>query len=103
MNLWKQAWERRDYDAYFARYAAAFAPQKFADRQAWLLDRKEKLAAAGNLKISLNDVRIEQATDSAVVRFKQTYKTDRYSLKADKELHLQKVAGDWLIVQEIAN
>lgn len=103
VNLWKQAWEQRDYDAYVARYAAAFAPQKFADRQAWLLDRKEKLAAAGNLKISLNDVRIEQATDSAVVRFKQTYKTDRYSLKADKELHLQKVAGDWLIVQEIAN
>lgn len=103
LNLWKNAWEQHDYEAYVAMYSENFTPQKFADRQAWLQDRKDKLEKAGELKLSLNDIRIEENPDTAIVRFKQTYKTSSYSLKADKELHMQKTSGNWLIVQELVN
>jgi len=103
LNLWKEAWEERDYEAYVARYVEDFTSQKFSDRQAWLKDRHDKLARAGELKISLNDVKVEENADTAIVRFKQTYQTSSYSLKADKELHMKKTADDWRIVQEIVN
>jgi adhesin transport system outer membrane protein len=103
LNQWKSGWEQHDYHAYVAIYSDNFTPQKFSDRQAWLEDRKEKLEKAGKLKLSLNDVRIEENTDKAIVRFKQTYQTSSYSLKANKELHMQKTDGNWRIVQEIVN
>lgn len=103
LNLWKNAWERHDYDAYIAMYSENFTSQKFPDRQAWLQDRKAKLEKTDKLKLSLKDVRIEENADKAIVRFKQTYQTDSYSLKADKELHMQKTDGNWRIVQEVVN
>jgi len=103
LTQWKSAWEQQDYDAYIAMYAENFTPQKFADRQAWLQDRKDKLEKDRELKISLKDIRIEENADAAIVRFKQNYKTNSYSLKADKELHMQKTDGSWRIVQEIVN
>lgn len=103
MNQWKSAWEQHDYDAYIAMYAEIFAPQKFADRQAWLKDRKDNLKKSRRAEISLKNIGIEENADTAIVRFKQNYKTNSYSLKADKELHMQKTDGNWRIVQEIVN
>lgn len=55
--------------------------------------QKRQAEKAGELKISLKDIRIEENADAAIVRFKQNYKTNSYSLKADKELHMQKTDG----------
>jgi adhesin transport system outer membrane protein len=102
LNLWRNAWEVRDYDTYIATYADSFTPAKFASKEAWQQDRQAKLAQAGDLEINLENIRIDAKDDTAVVRFKQIYKSARYSDVINKELHMQNVAGKWLITQEVA-
>lgn len=100
LDSWKNAWQARDYDAYVAAYADDFVPQKYPSKNAWLQDRKTRLANTDELQIELEDVHSEISGDRAEVRFRQTYRSARYSDTVNKKLQLRNVAGRWLITRE---
>ncbi|MDZ4150788.1 nuclear transport factor 2 family protein, partial [Methylicorpusculum sp.] len=102
LNLWRNAWEARDFDSYIAMYADSFEPQRFSDRETWMQDRKSKLENAANLEIVLENIRIEVKVDDAIVRFKQIYKSAKFSDTVNKVLHLRNIEGKWLIIKELA-
>lgn len=101
LNLWRNAWEARDFDSYIAMYADSFEPQRFPDRDIWMQDRKAKLENAGALEIMLENIRIEAKVDDAIVRFKQIYKSAKFSDTVNKVLHLRNIEGKWLITKEL--
>lgn len=101
LNLWRNAWEARDFDSYMAVYADNFEPQRFPDRETWMQDRKSKLENSGDLEIVLENIRIEVKVDDAIVRFKQIYKSAKFSDTVNKVLHLRNVEGKWLITKEL--
>ena len=102
LNLWRNAWEARDFDSYIAMYADSFEPQRFPDKETWEQDRKSKLESAGDLEIVLENIRIEVKVDDAIVRFKQIYKSAKFSDTVNKVLHLRNIEGKWLITKELA-
>lgn len=101
VSSWKDAWQSKDYAAYIATYADTFVPEKFESREAWDQDRRAKLSSAGTIKIELNDMVIDENADTAVVEFKQVYRSSKARLETKKALHLQKFDDKWLIVKEL--
>jgi hypothetical protein len=53
--------------------------------------------------VELSNVRVDlEDSNSAKVRFKQTYRADGSPIRTSKTLKMEKVGNNWLITQEIA-
>lgn len=103
LNQWRSAWEARDYDTYLATYAESFTPERFADKEIWQKDRRKKFEKTEDLEISLQNIKIDAKDETAIVSFKQAYKSASFSDTVNKELHMQNQYGKWLITKEMSN
>lgn len=100
---WVTAWQNKDYDKYIAHYADSFVPEKPLTRNAWLEQRKKRLATAETIKITLKDINISLEGNRALVDFNQIYATNAYKDTTKKKLLLEKINGNWLIVKETSS
>ncbi|GLS04361.1 hypothetical protein GCM10007860_15080 [Chitiniphilus shinanonensis] len=101
VEAWAKAWSRRDFDAYLAAYSRKFdAPggQRFAD---WAEQRRPRVVGPKYIEVKISGVQVDfQGDDVAVVKFRQSYKSDRLSSTTGKTLVLEKSGGRWLIREE---
>lgn len=95
-----------DFTHYAALYADRFTgikrvgnkkPLSF-DRESWLEDRKTMFKPG--LKVRADDVQVNLAGNSARVRFKQSFATDRFADEGPKELLLIATASGLRIARE---
>ena len=70
-------------------------------KKRWEKIRIERLLAPSFIKIALSNLKISMRGENyAKVNFMQTYQSDSYKDRIKKELFLEKINGEWLIIKE---
>ena len=94
---WAVAWSSRDME----RYVRFYDQENFPN---WAAFRAQKAATFRNndtISVVLENVNVVSADqNSAVVRFRQLYRTERVNLSSMKQLDLVRRNGSWKIVNE---
>lgn len=101
VDAWAKAWSARDVQAYLGKYADDFKPAKGMSREAWAKERQARLQgrkSAITVKVEAAEVSING--DTATVKFRQDYKSDRLAEISRKVLVLAKQDGVWKIREE---
>jgi tetratricopeptide (TPR) repeat protein len=100
VQSWARAWSARDVQAYLSHYASDFDPAGGLSRKAWTEERHERIAGKGRIKVDVDKPQVTTEGNSATVRFRQVYVSDRLSATSRKTLELERQRGKWLIKQE---
>lgn len=101
VNGWRDAWVARDVSAYFKHYSPEFKGQATSAEE-WRSARQRVIGRAGQIELQLGTLEIRrEGDDRAWLTFEQRYKTQSYADKGIKQLQLRRVAGKWLIEQEV--
>lgn len=104
VDAWAQAWARQDVAGYLAAYGRGFTPPDGLTRAAWEAQRTERIRAPKQISVALaqRDLTLDTSGERAVLRFVQTYRSDRFNGSAWKTLELERQGGRWQIVAERA-
>ena len=101
VDSWAEAWGKKDVPGYLAAYSKNFHTPKgerFAD---WAKERHDRILGPKSIDVRVADLKIEFTdNDTAKVRFRQSYKSDRLSSTTGKTLILEKTGNRWLIIEE---
>lgn len=97
---WAKAWSSQEVNKYLNFYAKDFQTPKGESRQAWAQDRRERIEGKGKINVRIDDANVSLDGNTATVKFKQFYSSDRLSATSRKVLVLTKQDGKWLIKQE---
>ncbi|MBL8381684.1 MAG: nuclear transport factor 2 family protein [Burkholderiales bacterium] len=99
---WAAAWSGRDAERYLAAYAAAFVPDRGMNRAAWERARRNRLAGARSIEVTLRNLQVEPvAGERVIARFAQDYSADNYRERGTaKMLVLVREGGQWRIAAE---
>jgi ketosteroid isomerase-like protein len=100
VNAWAKAWSNKDVNKYLARYAKDFQTPKGESRSSWAEDRRSRIEGKGKIDVDIESPQVSMDGNTATVRFRQSYKSDRLSSSTKKTLVLVKQDGAWLIKQE---
>lgn len=100
VESWARAWSAQDVPAYLAHYAGDFAPPGGLTRKAWMEERQARITGKGRIKVSIDKPQVSTEGNTATVRFRQSYVSDRLSASSRKTLELERQRGKWLIRQE---
>ena len=100
VESWARAWSAQDVPAYLAHYALDFNPPGSQTRKAWIEERQARIAGKGRIKVSIDAPQVSTEGNTATVRFRQSYISDRLSASSRKTLELERQRGKWLIKQE---
>jgi len=99
---WAQAWSSQDVDAYLRHYARDFEPDDGLPRGRWERERRIRLGDPEFIEVRLSDVEIELGPtgEEARVTFTQDYRSDDYSDRVRKTMHLSRNGSEWKILSE---
>jgi hypothetical protein len=100
VEAWAKAWSSQNVAKYLAYYAKDFQTPNKQSRAAWADDRRSRIEGKGKIGVRIDDANISIDGNSATVKFKQFYTSDRLSSTSRKTLVLTKQDGKWLIKQE---
>ncbi len=97
---WARAWSAQDMKAYLSAYGSNFQTPKGQNRKAWEADRTARIEGKGHIKVSVESPQVTVKGNTATVKFRQKYVSDRLSTTGRKTLVLEKQGKNWLIKQE---
>ncbi len=98
---WAQDWSSRNFDAYLSHYSMAFKPDRFPTRQAWVENRRPRVARSDSIEVSVSDITVKLINESsAEVRFRQRYDSKSLKVNSLKKLVWAKEAQGWKILSE---
>ncbi len=101
VQSWADAWAGQRVEEYLSFYAGEFTPAGGGSRADWESLRRRRLEAPEYVKLSLALLEIERPADGrAVVRFVQSYESDRFRDTVTKALEMVHTGGGWRIVRE---
>lgn len=96
---WANAWSKQNVGGYVGSYAKGFkAP---GGRSAWEKDRQLKIAGPKSIDVQVDNIKVEFIDENtAKVKLRQDYKSDRLSSSTVKTLTMQRSGNRWLILEE---
>ena len=103
LEQWRDAWSRRDVDAYLGFYARDFTPASGITRSTWAKERRENFASRNDIRIKIRHVTVH-AIDAESVRvwLHQDYASGLYkeilqpkTFLFTREGGAWKIAGEW--------
>jgi outer membrane protein assembly factor BamE len=98
---WRSAWAEKNAVKYLAFYAPEYKGE-YTNRSTWEAQRRQRLAAAKNIRIDMTDARVLiTAPEKARVSMQQRYRSDGFEETGAKSLYLVKRSGKWLIENEL--
>ncbi len=98
---WAQDWSSRNFDAYLSHYSESFKPDRFPSRQAWVENRRPRVARSDAISVSVSEIRVIAKGDArAEVRFRQRYDSRTLKVNSVKRLVWAKEAQGWKIISE---
>lgn len=97
---WAKAWSSQDMKGYLSAYSGNFQTPKGQNRKAWEADRTARIEGKGHIKVTVESPQITVNGNTATVKFRQKYVSDRLSTTGRKTLVLEKQGKNWLIKQE---
>ena len=100
VRAWAGAWSKQDLDAYLAFYAKDFKTPKGETRAQWEAARKQRISTPKKIEVAVESPKVTLKGDSAVVTFRQAYRSDNLKIKGSKTLHMVRGDGRWLIQEE---
>jgi len=101
MERWRDAWGRRDANAYLGAYAPDFKLPDTYPRARWEAQRRERVSRPSSIVVRTITPVVSFAADgSATVRFIQTFQSNSYRETISKVLVFGLYQGKWLIREE---
>lgn len=100
LRAWLKAWSDRSYARYALHYSTAFEPADGATREVWSERKKSLMESARFIQVDINIVSLQVDGPLASVRVNQTYRSDRYSDTARKDLLLRLEGNQWRFISE---
>lgn len=100
VESWAKAWSNQDVNKYLSYYAKDFQTPNGESRSNWADDRRSRIEGKGKINVRIEDLNVKVEDNSATVKFKQYYTSDRLSSTSRKVLVMTKHDGKWLIKQE---
>lgn len=101
---WAKAWSEKNSDAYLAYYAPAFRVPGGEARAKWEAARRERIGKPASIEVTVGSPAVSfESSERAVVKFLQSYKSDKLSTSGRKILTLVKSNERWQIIEEKMN
>jgi len=100
VNNWAKAWSDMDVKSYLASYGNDFVPPKGQSRKQWSEERRDRIEEKGHISVKVEAPQVTIKNDTATVRFRQIYNSNRLTVDSRKTLILTKQGNKWLIKQE---
>ncbi len=100
VNGWARAWSARDVKSYLNYYGNDFQVPSGQARKAWEEDRRARIVGKGSISVKVEAPQISINGNTATVKFRQVYISDRLTANTRKTLVLAKQGGRWQIKQE---
>jgi hypothetical protein len=101
LQAWSAAWSAQAVDMYLSFYHSHYKPSNGLSRNGWEQSRRLKLKKPSWIKIGLSNFDVEKNNgQQAIVKFKQSYQSNRYSDVSSKRMVLLYTDNGWRIFQE---
>ena len=101
VSQWAKDWANQNIEGYLSAYSANYEPQENQSRAEWVAQRRARLAAPGEISITISQPSVLLLDDElATVKFLQDYRSDTYQDSVRKTLLLERSKGTWVIVRE---
>jgi tetratricopeptide (TPR) repeat protein len=97
---WAQAWSAQDVKRYLNHYGPDFETGKGESRKAWADERTARIVGKSRITVTVESPQITVNGNTATVKFRQLYVSDRLKADSRKTLVLSKQSGKWQIKQE---
>lgn len=98
---WAEDWSSRNFDAYLSHYSERFNPVRFPSRQAWVENRRPRVARSDSISVAVSDIRVvANGETGAEVRFRQRYESRTLKVSSVKRLVWEKEESGWKIISE---
>lgn len=100
VSSWAKAWSDMDVKNYLAAYGSDFQTPKGESRKAWADERRARIEEKGHISVKVDAPQVTIRHDTATVRFRQIYNSNRLTVDSRKTLILTRQGSRWLIKQE---
>lgn len=100
---WATAWSNQDVKKYLGFYASDFKTPRGKSRKAWEAERRARIVGKSRISVTIQSPQITVSGNTATVKFKQGYKSNRLSVSSRKTMVFVKSKGEWKIRQEQSN
>ncbi|MFC7288192.1 tetratricopeptide repeat protein [Herminiimonas glaciei] len=100
VNAWAKAWSARDVKAYLNAYASDFALPPGQSRKDWADERRARIEDKGRISVKIETPQVTVTGNTATVKFRQIYDSDRTKANSRKTLVMTKQGNKWHIKQE---
>ena len=100
VNGWANAWSAQDMKGYLGYYGNDFQTPKGISRKAWADERHARIEGKNKIDIKIESPQVTIADNTATVKFRQSYISNRFTANSRKTLILLKQSGKWQIQQE---
>jgi tetratricopeptide (TPR) repeat protein len=101
VNGWAEAWSKKDVEGYLAHYAKDFDPPGGQSRPEWEKTRRARIEAPKSISVDIASPKVTmKGSDTALVTFRQTYRSDVFKGTSTKTLTMVKADGRWQIREE---
>lgn len=102
VNNWAKAWSAKDMRGYLNAYGNDFQTPKGEPRKAWAEERRNRIEGKGHISVQIEEAKVTLEGNTATVKFRQIYTSDRLTANSKKILVLTKQGSKWQIKQERA-
>ena len=100
LQTWARAWSSKDVKTYLNSYASEFQTPKGESHKAWAEERRTRIESKGRINVQIEAAQVSVENNTATIKFRQVYKSDKLSATSRKTIVLVKQGGRWLIKQE---
>ena len=100
VQSWADAWSNKDFSRYIAHYATTFKPQNGLSLAVWREGRAIRLAKPGEIKVTIQNLKVFPDGISPRVQFDQSYQSTGYSDVTRKEIIFTQDDNRWKIGTE---
>lgn len=99
---WAKAWSEQNVKSYLNYYGSDFETPKGESRKDWAEERHQRIEGKNRIEVRIESPQVIVNGNSATVKFRQVYVSDRLKANSRKILVLTKQGGKWQIKQERA-
>lgn len=105
LEAWREAWSKRDLDAYFAAYADDFDPGKrFTSTDAWRKYKRRVIGRQAGIGVTIEGLELVPLSDGTFkAGFVQHYRSPTYSSDDNKSIWFKLTEGSWKIAREVSD
>jgi tetratricopeptide (TPR) repeat protein len=100
LNNWAKAWSAMDVKSYLNSYASDFQTPKGESHKAWAEERRSRIEGKGRINVQIESAQVTINGNTATIKFRQIYTSDRLNAKSRKIMLMNKQGGKWHIKQE---